>query len=66
MSFSLLQFGFFETITSGIIDFFPRQLITKRSLVNILVGLIYFVTSIPFTMNVRLLTSTYAFIYNIL
>ncbi|XP_045201460.2 sodium- and chloride-dependent glycine transporter 1-like isoform X2 [Mercenaria mercenaria] len=44
-------FGLFETVTSAIVDFFPRQLISKRTLVSVSVGLAYFVFGIPLTMN---------------
>ena len=47
-----LQFGMFETVTSGIIDFFPKQLTNKRVLVNILTGLVFFILGLPITMNV--------------
>ena len=42
----------FETVTSGVIDFFPEQLTNKRVLVNIVTGLVVFVLGIPFTLNV--------------
>ena len=47
----------FETVTSGVIDFFPEQLTDKRVLVNIVTGLVVFVLSIPFTLNVSSISS---------
>lgn len=44
-------FGMFETVTSGIIDMFPRQLVKKRVLVNIITGLCFFITGLPVTTN---------------
>lgn len=44
-------FGMFETVTSGVIDFFPKQLTNKRVLVNIITGLAFFVLGLPLTMN---------------
>ena len=46
------QFGMFETVTSGVIDFFPKQLTNKRVLVNIVTGLAFFICGLPLTMNV--------------
>ena len=47
----------FETVTSGVIDFFPEQLTDKRVLVNIVTGLVVFVLSLPFTLNVSSIKS---------
>ena len=43
----------FETVTSGVIDFFPKQLTNKRVLVNIVTGLAFFICGLPLTMNVN-------------
>ena len=50
----LLQFGMFETVTSGVIDLFPKQLTSKRVIINIITGLIFFVMGLPLTMNVSM------------
>ena len=42
----------FETVTSFLVDAFPRQLVRRRVLVNIVTGTAFFVTSLPLTMNV--------------
>ncbi|XP_045166607.2 sodium- and chloride-dependent betaine transporter-like isoform X2 [Mercenaria mercenaria] len=44
-------FGMLETVTSGIIDQFPHQLLNRRVLVNILTGVFFFITGLPLTMN---------------
>ncbi|XP_060602288.1 sodium- and chloride-dependent betaine transporter-like isoform X2 [Ruditapes philippinarum] len=44
-------FGMIETVTSCIIDQFPRQLLKRRVLVNIITGLFFFLTGLPLTMN---------------
>ncbi|XP_045165019.2 sodium- and chloride-dependent betaine transporter-like [Mercenaria mercenaria] len=44
-------FGMLETVTSGIIDQFPHQLLDRRILVNIITGLCFFITALPLTMN---------------
>ncbi|XP_060576124.1 sodium- and chloride-dependent glycine transporter 2-like [Ruditapes philippinarum] len=44
-------FGMIETVTSGIIDQFPRQLLKRRVLVNIVTGFFFFLTGLPLSMN---------------
>ncbi|XP_052762484.1 sodium- and chloride-dependent betaine transporter-like [Mya arenaria] len=44
-------FGMFETITSFLIETFPRQLVKRRVLVNIVTGLLFFLSGLPLTMN---------------
>ena len=44
----------FETVTSGVIDLFPKQLTSKRVIINIITGLIFFVMGLPLTMNVSM------------
>ena len=50
-----------ETITSGIIDQFPHQLLNRRVLVNILTGCFFFLTGLPLTMNVRHFLCKYSY-----
>lgn len=44
-------FGMFETVTCGIIDVFPKQLTSKRVLVNIITGIVFFVLGLPLCLN---------------
>ena len=48
----VFQFGMVETISSGIIDFFPKQLTCKRILVNIVIGIVMAITALPLCLNV--------------
>ncbi|WAR17739.1 SC6A5-like protein, partial [Mya arenaria] len=45
------MFAMFETVTSFLIDTFPRQLVTRRVMINIVIGLLYFLSGLPLTMN---------------
>jgi len=47
----------FETITSYLIDTFPSVLMSKRVLVNVVTGFVFFITALPLTMNVSIYSS---------
>ena len=55
-----MQFGMFETLSSGIVDAFPGSLSKRKTLVTAALSVGMFLLGLPFTTNVSLITALHS------